>query len=367
MNSDLESIEDFWNTMDSLRLRMDSLSDEQIVRMKDLDAKHRAFYWRVGKTRGPEPSRAEILEYQRSIPIRLRAQSPAESRVFLAEHSPEERKRYFPFFEQAYTDIHTFQYAWIGMIMKEQRHQTKALYAVRSILVYAETLIQTRRAQKALCVLRLCQRAVHQLVLTMSQETGDDRFTLSIQEYKVAFYTSMALADLGRMDDSIESFREAAFLEQQHRFQGGTEYTDRHRNEEDDVIQSLENNVSVLYELSRTLNIPRLHLDSSFDINNNNPDDDDIVDSLEDAQIWRCIQTLGFGLNNNCNQEPMNCCPHCWTTNNAVKRNVCSRCRAVAYCNKECQKCDWKYHKEDCVPIRQDAAATHEMGGESNI
>ena len=30
------------------------------------------------------------------------------------------------------------------------------------------------------------------------------------------------------------------------------------------------------------------------------------------------------------------------------KLKTCGKCKKVAYCSKECQKEDWKDHKEDC-------------------
>ena len=33
----------------------------------------------------------------------------------------------------------------------------------------------------------------------------------------------------------------------------------------------------------------------------------------------------------------------------AEARNVCARCQAVRYCSRECQRADWKAHKQACV------------------
>mmetsp|Transcript_1938 Transcript_1938/g.2863 ORF Transcript_1938/g.2863 Transcript_1938/m.2863 type:complete len:100 (+) Transcript_1938:990-1289(+) len=29
----------------------------------------------------------------------------------------------------------------------------------------------------------------------------------------------------------------------------------------------------------------------------------------------------------------------------------CSRCKRIAYCSKECQRADWKRHKEECAVV----------------
>ena len=256
-------------------------------------------------------------------------------------------------FEALYADIHAYQYAWIGMIMTDLQRKNDSLYVVRSILLYADMLMERNQSRKALCVLRVGQRAVDQLNVTMEREVGDDRFDLSIQDYKVTVYLSKALSALGRRDDSIGVFQEAIFIEQQHRKQAMMEHQDVESCDDHGVIKTLDNNVSVLHVISETLGIPRAHLDAFYE------EDDQVklsaAEELDDAQIWKCIQSPGFGLNVRL-QEPMDCCAHCWTARNASEKRLnCSRCKAVPYCNRDCQRADWKYHKEDCVqPVERE-------------
>jgi hypothetical protein len=33
--------------------------------------------------------------------------------------------------------------------------------------------------------------------------------------------------------------------------------------------------------------------------------------------------------------------------------SVCSRCQAVRYCSRECQRTDWKAHKRLCAAVAQ--------------
>jgi len=42
-------------------------------------------------------------------------------------------------------------------------------------------------------------------------------------------------------------------------------------------------------------------------------------------------------------------CRNCYTASEHVMR--CSVCKAIYYCSRECQKADWKRHKEDCSPM----------------
>ena len=359
---ELEEINAFHEQLDRLRLVIDSgITEDQIARFQWLEAKHRAYFWRSNKARGPKPSTAETIEYQTTLPIRLRALKAAQQRVFLAEHSDDKESssnNYFSVFEMAYADIHTYQYAWIGMILSDLQHKTDSLYAIRSMLVYASFLLKKGHARKALCVLRVCERAVGKLLKTMSEETGDERYDLSIQEYKTDFYISMALAELKRTENSIMYFRSAVWEEQLHRMQGRTEYRDRHlqeEEEEEDLMERLGSNVSVLQVISKTLGIPRGHLDESFELENEDDEDaedfgESVVDKLKDEEIWRCIESLGFGVEISSKLEPMDCCPQCWTKHTGDKKKFCTRCKAVFYCSKECQRNDWKEHKKDCIP-----------------
>ena len=42
-------------------------------------------------------------------------------------------------------------------------------------------------------------------------------------------------------------------------------------------------------------------------------------------------------------------CDYCKKTS-MVKLDVCSRCKVIAYCNRDCQKAAWKAHKKICIP-----------------
>jgi hypothetical protein len=47
-------------------------------------------------------------------------------------------------------------------------------------------------------------------------------------------------------------------------------------------------------------------------------------------------------------------CAHCQKAATSEKSLcVCSHCKSVAYCNRQCQRADWKLHKQQCVDCRQ--------------
>ncbi|EPQ54266.1 hypothetical protein GLOTRDRAFT_78210 [Gloeophyllum trabeum ATCC 11539] len=41
-------------------------------------------------------------------------------------------------------------------------------------------------------------------------------------------------------------------------------------------------------------------------------------------------------------------CNYCYASREVKRLQKCSRCKAMAYCSKECQKADWKSHKQAC-------------------
>ena len=45
-------------------------------------------------------------------------------------------------------------------------------------------------------------------------------------------------------------------------------------------------------------------------------------------------------------------CAHCHAVEGSTKLMACSRCNAVRYCRRECQKAAWKAHKLECVPCK---------------
>jgi hypothetical protein len=54
--------------------------------------------------------------------------------------------------------------------------------------------------------------------------------------------------------------------------------------------------------------------------------------------------------NDNNNNNNSNKCNYCSKYENNLSR--CSICKSVYYCNRECQKNDWKIHKENCNVIK---------------
>lgn len=351
------SMEEMMQSMDRLDQMLNSKVDkERLERLKELDKKHCEFYFRtIKKTKGPQPTPQETLEYRQSIPIRLRAIGPAMNRLFLAEclGENEEFDSCWGMLETAYADINTFQFAWIGFVMKEIGYMDRALRVLRILLIYASALLTNQKyvnPRKALKVLHVSDRAVEQLLQTMKQETGDEIWDLSYQEYRQRLYCCVAFAALGHKDDSMTMLRLAASHEQGHRLQAQTEY--KHRDQHDkETIEHFESTVSILQLISEDLSVPRRHLDLSYVLDLG--DDDEIgsaLDKADDEDLWQCIQHfkhVGWMT------SPVEFCEKCWATAPTTKLKKCSRCKDVSYCCRECQLNDWKEHKEVCNPKEQ--------------
>ena len=45
-------------------------------------------------------------------------------------------------------------------------------------------------------------------------------------------------------------------------------------------------------------------------------------------------------------------CQHCSKSSEVQKLLKCSRCKAARYCNKECQRLDWKVHRHQCSTFK---------------
>jgi hypothetical protein len=58
----------------------------------------------------------------------------------------------------------------------------------------------------------------------------------------------------------------------------------------------------------------------------------------------------------------LNCCYWCEKTSLGCSLSLCSRCRKVSYCSRECQTNDWKaFHKQECRHLRA-GASRQEVG-----
>lgn len=67
----------------------------------------------------------------------------------------------------------------------------------------------------------------------------------------------------------------------------------------------------------------------------------DVLKLLED------IGPVDVNLNDDGLKETYYLCSYCHT--HRPKLNTCSRCKKAFYCNRDCQKAHWKYHKVTCT------------------
>eukprot|EP01083_Nonionella_stella_P071816 193133_1 len=93
----------------------------------------------------------------------------------------------------------------------------------------------------------------------------------------------------------------------------------------------------------------------------NDPKNSDASSSIP---LHKIIQYSQFGSSNYLslrNYNPLNIqqrryCYHCYASSindEHASFLVCSRCKTAKYCNQNCQKANWKYHKPSCLSIKK--------------
>jgi len=376
-----EEVEELTRTMDLATQQLgENMTREEVQRLKYLDEKHSAFYFRkMKKSKGPPPTEVEQQEYQQSIPIRLRAIEPILTRLILVGLGDADYLfQNWGLLEKTYADVNTYPYAWIGILMKDVSQIDHSLMVIHILLAFATALLTKpmyKNPRKALKVLNLSKRAVDQTIETAKQlETGPDkvltgensdlRMRLSYQEYKQDLYSSLAFATLGQSQEAVAFFRSAADTEQGHRTQAFMEYKDlvgKNKKRRAKKLERFMGHVSVLQLISEELSIPRQHLDETYSWGDRH--DDAALEKTNDEDLWRCLQSAiqSFGLvghgdaGTDGSGKPIRVkfCYKCWATPPNIKLKRCTQCRKVSYCSRNCQLNDWKSHKRVCEPSKQ--------------
>ena len=78
--------------------------------------------------------------------------------------------------------------------------------------------------------------------------------------------------------------------------------------------------------------------------------------AARDVGKYRMMNTKYRGLEAKLNSPitPMNKCLFCESKPDEGEKLLrCSSCKAVRYCNRDCQSKDWKFHKKGCALIQK--------------
>lgn len=356
-------IEEVTKGMENMRELLYGNKDrEEAPMIKELEEKHRDYYWAPKACKGPAPTQSEWLRYRNDATAqrRFRGIDGASQRVFILELSGHDEyvDEHWCLLESAADDILTHRYAWVDIIIPNKTYSTKSLEAVRILLLYTNHLLANERyrnVSKALQVLNINRTFFHGasqtklggLLNTMKNDTGTDRFQLAIQEYKQELYCCIVMAVSGHRDEAIEFFQSGMTEEQGYRVQSRFEFKNRDMLSDPDdyqrMIVNLDGCVSLMWIVSEVLGIPREDLDETWDEFDEYPIG--FAWDLEDEKIWQCIESLcDARIDENCMSE---FCETCWTVTDDLKK--CSRCKLVSYCSKKCQIESWSDHKHDCL------------------
>lgn len=101
----------------------------------------------------------------------------------------------------------------------------------------------------------------------------------------------------------------------------------------------------------QTANLHRPHVSNTFP-----PLDIRAFPNTHDKHITQLISSQ---VNKETESQSITFCSHCHkpsTPEHTLK--PCIKCQSVQYCNKECQKADFKRHKKECAKLAQEYAKT---------
>jgi hypothetical protein len=272
------------------------------------------------------PTKQEIHHYERSILLRKQVLGPARSRVFPAELR-NESERFEHLYLDLYKDIEKYQFAWLGILFKKQEHLGHACSTLRVLKNLACVQLDKEAISDGTKTLDLYGEALQLFESTVSA-AKDEEYYNHVGEYKfehsrLQFLAAQLHARIDNKSKAVEYFSQSLSTEIMW------EYEER-------------NCARYLEKASGR----RFSEDELFEISYG-----DEVLCGDDDFLWQCLSAVSSG-SSACvewKSQQIAICGNCGKLETEdINLLQCARCKTVNYCNRECQKSDWKYHKVDC-------------------
>jgi hypothetical protein len=228
-------------------------------------------------------------------------------------------------FERLYQDLHNdiikHEDYWFNHIFKLTGIDSKYTERTVGILGTLATILRQRgEVKKALKILKLDRKVLerYQEQSKLVPQNYPQNFCCDSLTYKFNLIVINTNQQLGIKEPAIKAFREAVTFEIQQKY--GFD----------------QQNFGFM-----------LHV-----IHSNNPNymSMKVLKKTSDEEIWMVLmKAMSYGGNVTNSNADLRKCKGCSSTEK--KRGdyqICSRCKTVHYCGRECQKKDWKHHKLVC-------------------
>jgi tetratricopeptide (TPR) repeat protein len=267
------------------------------------------------------PTKQEINHYERSIVLRTQVLGRAASKVIPAELS-NESERFEHLYLDLYKDMETYRYAWLGILLKKQEELGRARMTLRVLKNLACVQLKKEAISDGTKTLDLYGEALALFVRTVlaaeDEEYYDHVGENKFEHCELQFIAAQLHATIGNKSKAVEYFSEALSTEIMWKYE--------------------ERNCARLLEMAIGR---RLSEDELFE-----------VSVFDDDFLWKCLSAVSSGDRSACvdwKSQQIASCDNCGKQETKdINLLQCARCKTVKYCNRECQKHDWKDHKVDC-------------------